>query len=402
MINDLARIKQSIDYPECIGETVIWTEYLDAYKQHLHSDDVEIFRPDSLLKIRQSGQTSFSIEIPYISNQVHEWVKIEAHFDNQKDYATIIVRKTSQEHLLKSIVDLYVYNTCDYFIYLDVKNDSYTMFSGSTSGTPLPPSVCDSYSTEIVKYANDFVVPEDREMVIHEMTLPRVLEKLEQAETHVFTCGILDATRGYTRKRLEYRYYDRATQMVLLCRTDITDLYLDSLKKQEELQQALKRARTDSLTTVLNHQGIQDAISDSLANAGAPSALLVIDLDNFKSINDNYGHAAGDRLLRQVGKILRSSVRADDLVGRIGGDEFLVYFHNISSVPEITSRAHQLCKAIYELSHDFDRPISCSIGIAIAPDDGTDYPTLFNHADTLAYQAKSNGKNQVATSLGES
>lgn len=147
-----------------------------------------------------------------------------------------------QENLLRSIINLFVYNNCDYFIYLDVKNNRYTMFSGSQSGTPLPPTECQDYSTEIIKYANDYVVPEDREHVIREMGLGRVIEELEKWGRHVIYCGVEDPVRGYTRKQLEYRYYDRDKQMVLLSRTDLTDLYMEQQRQQKALQKALQTA----------------------------------------------------------------------------------------------------------------------------------------------------------------
>ena len=147
-----------------------------------------------------------------------------------------------QENLLKSIINLYVYNNCDYFIYLDAKRNRYTMFSGNPSGTPLPPSECLDYTTEVTKYANDYVVPEDRELVIREMQLERIIEQLEKHGRHVLYCGIEDPIRGYTRKQLEYRYYDRDEQMVLLSRTDLTDIYMEQQRQQKALQEALEIA----------------------------------------------------------------------------------------------------------------------------------------------------------------
>ncbi len=151
-------------------------------------------------------------------------------------------KEHQRDDLLKSIINLFVYNNCDYFIYLDAKRNRYTMFSGSKSGTPLPPSECTDYSSEIVKYANDYVVPEDRESVIREMRLDRVIEQLEKYEKHVIYCGVLDPIRGYTRKQLEYRYYDRDEQMILLSRTDLTDIYLEQQRQQKALQEALEAA----------------------------------------------------------------------------------------------------------------------------------------------------------------
>lgn len=99
------------------------------------------------------------------------------------------------------------------------------MFGCNNSGTPLPPAVCDDYATELVKYAQDFVAPEDVEMTIREMQLDRVIEQLEKHEEHSFNVGVMDPVKGYTYKRLQYIYYDRPNKMILLTRTDITDVY---------------------------------------------------------------------------------------------------------------------------------------------------------------------------------
>ncbi|MGL4548867.1 MAG: ATP-binding protein [Eubacterium aggregans] len=136
--------------------------------------------------------------------------------------------------------------TSDYFIYLDVQQDSYTMFSHSDSGTPLPPFICDSYSTEIIKYANDFVVPEDRDYTIQQMNLDRVTQQLDAHGEHVFCVGVNDPIRGYTRKCLKHVYYDQDNQMVLLIRTDITDIYLKEQEKQTALSRALDVAEEAS------------------------------------------------------------------------------------------------------------------------------------------------------------
>lgn len=399
LTTDIANVQQSADYPEFVGRFINWTKYLNYYKKFLHTDGLEVFLSENLRKQCQNGQKSISKDFSYSSFASLEWITIDAFFDYEEDnsFATIIVRKSSKEHLLNSIINLYVYNNCDYFIYLDAKNNSYTMFSGTSSGTPLPPAICNDYSLELIKYADDFVVPEDREKVKFEMSIERVLEKLEQANTHSFTCGIIDPVHGYTRKRLEYRYYDRSTQMILLSRTDITDIYLDSLKRQEELQLALKRACTDSLTRLLNRQGIEDEITLRLLNDSRPSAMLVIDLDNFKKVNDSFGHTIGDKLLRHVAEALQSQVHCDDLVGRIGGDEFLIFLYNIHNAQDISRRAQQLCESIRRLSFRSDCPISCSIGISFFPEDGKDYKTLFKCADENAYRAKSKGKNCVVS-----
>jgi len=398
LVTDTARLRQSVDLPEYVGKLVNWTDFLKNYSLYLDTDGLEMFHSQQILERYHSGQTTFSKEVPYTVNHSVEWLTVEAICDSTEisDFATITVRRSSREHLLKSIFDLYVYNNCDYFLYIDARHNRSTMFSKSNNMLPQLPSDKDDYTTKAMQFADDFVVSEDRDMVKYEMTLPRILDKLEHDPAHSFTCGIIDLKRGYTRKRMEFRYCDRQAQMILLSCTDITDIYLENLKKQAELQRALHRASTDSLTGILNHQGIIDRVTACLQNEHNRSALLVIDLDNFKIVNDTYGHIAGDELLRQIAEILQAEVRSNDLVGRIGGDEFLVFLRGVGSVKETINIAQRLCNAVFKLSSITNYTVSCSIGIAISPDDGTDCPTLIKHADRQAYHAKFNGKNQIS------
>lgn len=271
------------------------------------------------------------------------------------------------------------------------------MFSGSRNGTPLPPAVCADYSAEIVKYAEAFVVPEDREMVVREMSLDRVTAELERHEVHAFTCGVWEEGVGYTRKRLEYRYYNRGQQMILLSRTDITAMYDEQRRHTRELEEALLRAQTDPLTGLWNYQGIQEVVKKELEHLPNKAALFFLDLDDFKLVNDTYGHAAGDQALKAVADILKRNIRAEDHAARIGGDEFVVFLSDIPSPEAAKDCARRICDHLAEvrLEHTGAR-ISGSIGIAIAPDEGSDYEDLAKKADSKTYLAKSNGKNQFA------
>lgn len=397
-----AKIIHSIDFPQYVGAEVDWTNYLQNYRQFISAEELTSFELPQLRARYNTGQKSFLLDVPYTSHSTRKWMQVYGLISEDTagiPYTTITIRGNTEDHLLKHIIDLYVYNTCDYFIYLDAKNNSYTMFSGTTNGTPLPPAKCEDYSSEVVKYANDYVVPEDREKVIYEMALDHILEQLEHHKVHAFHCGIADPVRGYTRKRLEYRYYDRKSKMILLSRTDITDTFFEEKHTQEKLESALEQARTDSLTGLLNHQGIIDEVSHALKNAISKSALMFIDLDNFKNVNDSHGHVEGDLLLCKVANTLQAEVRSTDYVGRVGGDEFIVFLQDVHSTDSVRSCANRICRKISEISLDSEATISCSIGVAIAPDDGTEYKTLANLSDQRAYYAKSKGKNQVAFHL---
>ena len=399
LLDDTAVILQSMGGADRVSTGKLWAECLEQYGQQYIGKEVRLpFSSEKLLELYRAGEKNVSREMMCQLHGAAEWVTVDAYLyeENGTPYATVTVRKSSGDHLRNSIIDLYVYSTCDYFIYLDAKNNRYTSFSRRDDGTPLPPAICEDYATELVRYAQDYVVPEDREKVIFEMGLERVLERLELRPKHSFTCGILDPVRGYTRKRLTYQYYDRETQMILLSRTDITDVYLENQKKQSELQTARQQAKQDALTGLYNLQGVVEEITDNLRNRQETSALLFIDLDNFKMVNDTFGHSAGNDLLCSVAQVLRENVRSQDLVGRIGGDEFLVFFRNIKSVNKVRELAGRLHEAVYRLSDVYHIPISCSVGVAVAPDDGTDYTTLMKTADRRVYQAKRNGKNQYS------
>ena len=132
----------------------------------------------------------------------------------------------------------------------------------------------------------------------------------------------------------------------------------------------------------------------------ALDALLIMDLDGFKNVNDRCGHPAGDELLKLFAHILTDSMRKSDIIGRLGGDEFLVFMSRISSSEHACEKAAKICE-IFEKSADC-LPYDCgnitvSIGISFAPFDGTDFDMLYQHADSALYCAKGSGKNCYRT-----
>jgi diguanylate cyclase (GGDEF)-like protein len=127
-------------------------------------------------------------------------------------------------------------------------------------------------------------------------------------------------------------------------------------------------------------------------------AVLFIDLDRFKNINDSLGHHIGDCLLRSVAQRLLEAVRAGDTVSRFAGDEFVVILNNVCDVDEIRHIVDKRLFALICKPHDLDGAeisISCSIGIAVYPQDGTEVETLMLNADTAMYQAKASGRNKA-------
>ncbi len=160
-------------------------------------------------------------------------------------------------------------------------------------------------------------------------------------------------------------------------------------------------AHYDATTELPNRVLLQDRLLHAInrvARSGGRLALLFLDLDGFKLINDTYGHAAGDEVLRLVGVRLTSRLRKADVVARIGGDEFAVVLGDVGQATDVQAICDQLLQVItepYEISGQENR-VTTSIGIALFPDDGRDVQTLLKHADAAMYQAKESGKNRYA------
>ena len=170
---------------------------------------------------------------------------------------------------------------------------------------------------------------------------------------------------------------------------------VDALKRAEF---ALKeRAEQDALTKLYNKASTQQLVTEylSVRQPDSLSALLLLDLDNFKLINDRYGHLYGDAVLAQVGQTLKKTFRSQDVIGRIGGDEFLVLLRDIPNEELVTNRCRQLVDTLRQLlrEHVPQLNVSCSIGAALIPGHGTSYVDLFRHADSALYASKARGKN---------
>jgi diguanylate cyclase len=161
-------------------------------------------------------------------------------------------------------------------------------------------------------------------------------------------------------------------------------------------EQAL--ASTDPLTGVANRLVFEQHIAESClraARSGAPSSLLVLDIDRFKQINDSFGHAAGDRALRIVAEQLRAGLRSDDLLARYGGEEFVVVLADADGEAAMRT-AESLRRRIENLGfHGQQRPVRITLSCGVTMLRGDDTPeTAFERADGALYRAKRGGRNR--------
>lgn len=175
--------------------------------------------------------------------------------------------------------------------------------------------------------------------------------------------------------------------------TEIDDVD-DEVNRELEL---LANASEDSLTKLLNRRGASEQISRVISKGLKAGSIFMLDLDNFKTVNDEMGHPEGDKLLQETSQILKNEFRTNDIVARLGGDEFLIFAPELANLSLIKEKAIRICK---KLNRTITAPgnlkieTSTSIGIALFPKDGNDEETLYKNVDQALYEAKKRGKNK--------
>lgn len=248
------------------------------------------------------------------------------------------------------------------------------------------------YSESLVLAVQLLVADEDRELFLQALSREGLMELYQSS---VF------------QKELEYRRYTWDNQVIWT--SVLVYLLMDQLsgevvayayhrdineRKMAE-KELIEQAERDPLTDVLNRVTAEHRIQELLSQPGTPSrvqAFLMLDLNRFKAINDTYGHLIGDKCLIRLAQILKENIQPEDIVARMGGDEFSLFLVDrpdegaVRNIAEKTAR--EFTAIAYEL--DIDLPTSVSIGIALAPRHGTDFESLYCHADKEMYLAKSN------------
>ena len=167
-------------------------------------------------------------------------------------------------------------------------------------------------------------------------------------------------------------------------------------RRKKETMDLRRKAEHDLLTGLYNRVTTMTLVNEALAHSAQNDrhALFVVDIDNFKKINDSFGHLSGDRLIAASAEKIRSLFRSGDIVGRVGGDEFVIFMKNADS-ESVMKKAETLNRTITSLGgfEKIGSPVSVSVGAAFYPGDGSSYDELFRKGDTAMYAAKKHGKN---------
>lgn len=179
----------------------------------------------------------------------------------------------------------------------------------------------------------------------------------------------------------------------------IAFVFVKNIDDEKEHQLKLQyKAEHDPLTGLYNKEMTGKLINEALTfyPSQTGSALFMIDADNFKEVNDQLGHVYGDAVLCELAEKLQRVFSADDIVGRVGGDEYIVFMKEAASSAAVEEKAAEICRAFYTVFTGEDEKsfvVSGSVGISIAPKDGDSFAELYHCADIALYDAKSSGKN---------
>ena len=173
-------------------------------------------------------------------------------------------------------------------------------------------------------------------------------------------------------------------------------IILDDTDEKNQIRAYREKSRRDSLTGLLNREACREQINGYMKQSGGEgqAALMIIDMDNFKEVNDTMGHLFGDSVLTEASGCIKGVSEEGDVVGRIGGDEFLVFLTGMEIREKAAAYAKGMAEAVAAILSPGDTPMNlgCSIGVSVYPDNGADFEQLYAKADIALYSGKQNGK----------
>lgn len=223
----------------------------------------------------------------------------------------------------------------------------------------------------------------------------------KQALSVSFRSGVVNYSLQYRIKKRDGSYVWVSTKIHLTSAVNEKEIkgiaytrIIDDIKKNEaELRQ---RAERDAVTGLFNRGTTEERIENAISDASTSSVVVVLDVDNFKGLNDAYGHPTGDKILRLVSDAIQTSCRKSDIVGRLGGDEFVAYLHG-AKLEEARLTVDRIFSKVREEAEEFSSGVAVTLsgGMTVTdPDRDMHFKEVYERADRALYKAKGNGKNQ--------
>ncbi len=258
----------------------------------------------------------------------------------------------------------------------------------------LPDLTENNYEMAQTIMARQYVIPEERETLLRATSVANLLKEFSSGQSETaFDVRMMSKDNALSYMRYKFHMFSEPDSQNICAILSVTDI-TEQKRREQEL---IERATRDSLTHLYNKVTTDNLVREFITSERGRAqhhALLFIDIDNFKLVNDRLGHYYGDMLLTKLTERLRGLFRGGDIIGRVGGDEMIVFMKNLRSVDVAISKAREICEAFTQTvtSGEESVTISASVGIALYPESGTDFETLYRNADSALYIAKSRGK----------
>ncbi len=195
-------------------------------------------------------------------------------------------------------------------------------------------------------------------------------------------------------------------KILIMAIRDISEQMKQEQNVYERIAYLKNKSETDELTGIKNRRSIENSINLYLKQMPKHqlSAFLLLDLDNFKKINDTFGHQKGDIVLQETAQHMKEISRQNDEIGRLGGDEFIIFLKNMKNIASIECYAQRMIDKLartYTFGQSESVAVGTSIGIAVAPSQGIEFETLYHLADIALYQSKRDGKGRYTLSINQ-
>jgi len=251
-------------------------------------------------------------------------------------------------------------------------------------------------------YKIAFVMPEDHQIFIKYINPQKYIEVFNQEKKTYFTFDI--------RVRLPKIHDYHWMQMTILLWKNPVDehivFFIYGKDINEQKSEAIKmeyQAERDSLTGLYNRRAFKEYIEEAMQKKDEIGALFMLDVDQFKRVNDTWGHSNGDKVLQDIAATLENIFRKNDIIARIGGDEMAIYMSDLKNVESkmllelVKKRGIQICKDVEKIKIcDESFKMSVSVGIALFPAHGNRFEVLYKEADAALYYSKRKGKNRAS------
>lgn len=379
-------LEREDNFPEC------WIQ-----SEMVHPHFIEEFR-SIFFQVQDKADLQGTEMLLKTKNGSYEWFKIRTRHlgQEQQDVNTIVVlidpanqeRSMELEYIRKNDFYQAVLSETVAYAEIDVESGHFKASGG----------LWESYSEESRKQGATFsqVMQQLERNLVHPEQSGRYCQLLGKEHLlSMFQSGQTTQKFSFQRRiRGKYRWVQL---MIHIFQERYSEnmyalLYLKDIdvEKKKELAQEIA-ANRDPLTNVLNRRTFEYKVINHMTEEAAPSgSLIILDLDNFKSINDKYGHLAGDTALKSLTRILTATFRRRDLIGRLGGDEFLVFIKDVTTPAILNKRMNELYQSLHTSR---PIPLSCSAGITTITDSGFSYEESLAQADMALYRSKKRGKN---------